>query len=160
VIPLQYKLIAGALAVLILLGAVTGFVHHERSLGAEKAHAAQLVQDLAAERAARVESDRRTAAIQEKAHAADLAASAARADAADAHDAADRLRQRIATLSRRPTGNPATAAASAAAGAPIDLRDDVLSRLLDVAGQLGAFADQSRVAGLACEHSYDALTAR
>ena len=157
---IQAKLIAIGVAILAALAFAAWFMDHERAIGEERVKAAQLANDLAAERAARVESDRRVVAIQEKAHAADVQASAARADAAVAVDAADRLRQRLAALGRRPAVNPAAAGASAPAGATLDLRDDVLSRLLDVAGQLGAFADQSRVAGLACERSYDALTTK
>ncbi|CAJ0717687.1 hypothetical protein LMG8323_03669 [Ralstonia mannitolilytica] len=35
---------------------------------------------------------------------------------------------------------------------------DVLSRTDSAAGQLGEYADKLKVAGLACERSYDALT--
>jgi hypothetical protein len=37
---------------------------------------------------------------------------------------------------------------------------DVLSRIDAAAGELAAYADRSRVAGMACEAAYDSLAAR
>jgi hypothetical protein len=78
---------------------------------------------------------------------------AARAAAAGA---AERLRQRAqaAVVSAR----AAAAAGSAPAGDPIGVLADVLGRADERAGILAEYADRARVAGLACQRSYEALT--
>lgn len=54
----------------------------------------------------------------------------------------------------------ASAAGGEAAGDPIGVLADVLSRADERAGVLADYADRARIAGLACERSYDALRAR
>jgi hypothetical protein len=49
----------------------------------------------------------------------------------------------------------ALATASQAASAPDDLRQDVLRRILDATADISRFADESRIAGLACERAYE-----
>jgi len=127
-------------------------------------NAAQRVQEQAAlddAQAARVEERRRSAEQEGIAHAAELAASAARADASHAAAAAGSLRIRAtataATACRPAASDPGAASASAPASSPGDVLVDVLSRLAVVSGQLAAVADERGAAGLACERSYDAL---
>lgn len=93
-------------------------------------------------------------------HAANLATSAAQADAVDARSAADRLRQRARALAATncPAGDTAAAASGPAASAPGDLLADMLERLDGAMGVIGEYADRARIAGQACERSYDALT--
>lgn len=109
---------------------------------------------------ARLEEQRRTAAQTEIANAATKEIEAARNDARSAGVAADRLRQRVAELvaANRAAGNPAAPDGSHAAGDPLDVLTDVLSRADARAGELAEYADRARVAGLACERSYRALS--
>ncbi|WP_425591458.1 DUF2514 family protein [Brenneria nigrifluens] len=52
----------------------------------------------------------------------------------------------------------ATASAGAARASTAILLADVLQRADDRAGELAAYADRARVAGLTCERAYDAIT--
>ncbi|MEC5321180.1 DUF2514 family protein [Brenneria populi subsp. brevivirga] len=87
----------------------------------------------------------------------------AQTDAVNAQSAADSLRDTIATIRRKlaasETGRiSATAAAGAARASTAILLADVLQRADDRAGELAAYADRARVAGLTCERAYDAIT--
>ncbi|WP_233473933.1 DUF2514 family protein [Cupriavidus pauculus] len=113
--------------------------------------------------AARIEEQRRTAAQTEIANVAKQDADTARADARAAGDAADRLRKRVEQLfaaarSATDTG-PAGPSKGQPGGDPLDVLVDVLGRSDRATGIVAAYADQVKVAGLACERSYDALTA-
>ncbi|WP_454752562.1 DUF2514 family protein [Cupriavidus necator] len=109
---------------------------------------------------ARIEEQRRTAAQTEIANAATKDAETARADARAADAVADRLRQRVAELvaAGRAPGNTSPAGAGQAAGDPIGMLADVLSRADQRAGILAEYADAARIAGKACERAYDSLT--
>lgn len=100
------------------------------------------------------ESQRRTDAIQEVAHAADQAASAARSDADRAALSARRLRDRLdamqADARRR---DPA----ASEAGQTADVTQ-VLGQCIERYRLVAAAADASIIAGQACQQSYDALT--
>ncbi|WP_431068219.1 DUF2514 family protein [Ralstonia holmesii] len=162
----------GALAIGVCL-ALLGVHHHiyqqgytagaaavQKTLDAAKDAAEQ--KRLADVQAARAEEQRRTNAQAEIANEATKQAAAAAADAVAAGAAADSLRTRVARLvaAARTSGHPAFAGAGAGqpGGDPLDVLVDVLSRTDGAAGQLGDYADRLRVAGLACERSYDALT--
>lgn len=111
---------------------------------------------------ARGEEQRRTAAQTEIANVAKKDADGARADAAAAGDAAERLRKRVdqllaAARSAKDTGAPVSGPGQPG-GDPLDVLVDMLSRIDGAAGIFAAYADQLKVAGLACERSYDALT--
>ena len=82
------------------------------------------------------------------------------ADAAAAGSAAERLRERVTELSRRPAACPAAADGGEAAEAARLVLADVLGRIDAAAGELAAYADRARVAGMACEAAYDSLAAR
>ena len=84
---------------------------------------------------------------QEKLDALDSEAGAAR-------DAADRLRARVAELSRRPAACPGATGGGEAADAARLVLADVLGRIDAAAGELAAHADRARVAGMACEAAY------
>ncbi|MGH6627704.1 MAG: DUF2514 family protein [Burkholderiaceae bacterium] len=94
------------------------------------------------------------------ANAATKEAESARADARDADAAAERLRVRVAQLiaAARVAGNTAAPGTSSAAGDPLDVLANMFSRLDRRAGELAGYADAARIAGQACERSYDALT--
>jgi hypothetical protein len=108
---------------------------------------------------ARIEEQRRTVAQTEIANAATKDLEGARADAAAANDVSGRLRQRVAELlaAGRATGNPAAAGSGSAAGDPLGMLADVLSRADQRAGVLAEYADAARIAGQACERDYEAL---
>lgn len=155
------KAIGIGLLVLALLGAFALFTAHERSLGAAetKAEAAQASLELAKDSAAKTAQI--VAAQQGVIHDAQLQAGAASAAAARAASERDAFRVRLnAFLSASRGPQPATAASgSAPATDSLGMLADVLGRADDRAQKLAAYADQARIAGLACERSYDALTA-
>lgn len=111
---------------------------------------------------ARTEEQRRTAAQTEIANAAKKDADTARADALAAGDAAERLQQRVNELLATARAGKNSAAAGAGqdkpGGDPLDVLVDVLGRSDRTSGVLADYADRLKVAGLACERSYDALT--
>lgn len=137
---------AGALAGAYLLGR-----HHQAK--SDRADYQEAL--LEAVGLARKEEQRRTTAQQEIANDATKQAEAARADAAAAAGVADRLRDRLATL--RAGGRTAPATGRPPAGDPIGVLADVLERADRRAGDLAAYADAARIAGLACERSYRSL---
>lgn len=110
---------------------------------------------------ARAEEQRRTAAQTEIANAAKTDADTVRAGARAASDAADRLRQRVDQLlavARTVKDPGATGGGQGKSGGdPLDVLVDVLGRSDRTSGVLAAYADQLKVAGLACERFYDAL---
>ncbi|NSX15966.1 DUF2514 family protein [Cupriavidus taiwanensis] len=113
----------------------------------------------AASEAARAEEQRRTAEQRGIANAAAKERDQALADARAAGAVAEQLRMRGAQLAAaaRAAGHSAAAGGGASAGDPLDVLTDVLGRADKRAGELAEYADRSRVAGLACERSYDAL---
>lgn len=136
---------------------------HDKAVYAAKATAALLSATQAQEKAveaARIEEQRRTTAQTEIADAAKKDADSARADAANASDAAGRLQQRVDDLlaAARAARDSTTASTSAPAGDPLGVLADVLTSADKRAGILADYADQARIAGLACERAYDALT--
>lgn len=110
-----------------------------------------------AEARARSEEQRRQTAIEGIRRDAQDKIAAVAADAAAADDAAGRLRARVAELSRRPASCSGAAAGGDTADAARDLLAVMLSRIDEAAGGIAEFADRSRVAGLTCQVSYEAL---
>lgn len=164
---LEAKLIAGAVALLVLLVGVLWVVHDLEAKGAAKEHAARVeeraqAQAIAASAIAtnQAEGARRAAAIQGAASAAELQASAARADAVAARNATDRLRQRFAASGGSCAGNPAAASlgSPAASGPGWDVRSDVFGVVAEAGRRLAARCDAYHVPGAEAEHSYDALS--
>ncbi|MFC4431388.1 DUF2514 family protein [Cupriavidus respiraculi] len=111
--------------------------------------------------AARLEEQRRTAAQMEIANAAAKELEGARRNARDAGAAADRLRNRVAELvaASRAGQDSGPAGAGPATGGPVGMLADVLQRADRRAGLLAEYADGARIAGQACERSYDSLNA-
>lgn len=110
--------------------------------------------------AARIEEQRRTDEQRKIADDATKKADVARADAAAANDAAGRLRLRVAELlaARRSAKDPSTSSPSQAAGNADDLLALLLEKSVRRATDLAAYADQARIAGMACERAYDSLS--
>lgn len=142
----------------VVIGSAAGYFkgHHDADQSAMVADQAKQISDLKAERD---EYQRRTAAQSEIAKDANQQRTAALADAFAARAAAGSLQQRVDQLVAA-ARHPATSAGSPAAGDALDLLADVLGRADQRAGELAEALDASRIAGLACEKSYDSLTAR
>ena len=114
-----------------------------------------------AQQRARDEEQRRAKALEGVIHEAESKLARARADAVAAATAGERLRERIAALTgacRASAGHPAAADSGAPADATADLLALVQRRLDEAADRIARHADESRAAGLACQHSYGALT--
>lgn len=96
---------------------------------------------------------------QEIVHDAKSDLDAATADRDRVRAALERMRKQVAAASRdRDTAaHPAAGAGSAATRPAADLQNELLGRLGEAAGELAAAADAARVAGKACERSYDSL---
>lgn len=150
---------------LLLLGAAVSLVagyhswaEHQRDIGRAE------VRDIYAKAAAEatrqnlVETQRRAAAQKEIDDDAQAQLARARADAVHAAAAADGLRRQLAAYVRSATVHPAAEPGGAAAGDPIGVLADVLSRADERAGVLAQYADAAHAAGAACEREYDALT--
>lgn len=119
----------------------------------------QLRELLAQERDERAKETLRADKIQEALNAAHAELRAAEEDARRADAAAVSLRARIRALAAASSAraHPAAAASGQAADAASDLLANVCERLDDRAGELARYADQARIAGLACQRAYDAL---
>jgi len=155
---LELEAIAGVILVIAACLGLHFYDQKQQALGAANNIAQQATRALAGEQAARSESERRVIAIQQKADHAEIAASSARADADAARSSDDRLRQRLAALSRATPVHPAASDPGAPATSAADLYADVLSRTLEAARLIGAFADESSIAGQACQQSYSELS--
>ncbi|NMG71837.1 DUF2514 family protein [Parazoarcus communis] len=162
---MKEALIVAAFAFLVCLGLL---IAEERDHAETKRLHAEQIADL--ERAgreaveeARIEEQRRYTALQEIAHETQTQLDRARADAAGAANAGDRLRKRIAQLTascRAGTGHPGSAAPGQTADVTADLLADVQQRLDEAADAIARHADAARIAGLACESAYDAVSAQ
>lgn len=158
-IPVEYKAIAILVAVAALAAGAWGILHHERTLGAAQAVADQNARALTASLANQAVSAQRVAAIQEVAHAADVQASAARADADAARSADQRLRARLAALSRAAADHPAASGAGPATPSADTVPADVFGRIDDAAGVAGEYADALRIHLDACIGAHGTLNA-
>lgn len=109
--------------------------------------------------AAATETARRVTAQKGITDDAQTALDAARRSAGSVAANAARLRAQLAAA-RRSTADPLVAADCSSATARADVLADLLSSAADRAASLAAEADASRIAGSACERSYDALTTK
>ena len=106
-----------------------------------------------------IETTRRLSAQQRAADAAETQSRRARADAAGAAGAADRLRAHAAQLAASAAAcNPAPAVDGAAAAGPGLVLADMLGRMEARGRELAAEADRRGIAGSECAGRYDALT--
>jgi len=131
--------------------------------GVQRYRATVAVQALAdvresAYRSALIETTRRLTAQQEISYAAAASLAQARLDADAATVAAGRLRDAARAAGRRAC--PAVAGASPAASAPAVVLAELYDWADGRAGELAAAVDAARIAGTACEQSYEALIQR
>lgn len=123
-----------------------------------KAQAAAAADEAQALRASIAESERRTAAHQEIASAAEAKSIANARAAAAARATADRVRDAAAAFAASASpGGAAIARECQAAEATIGLFADLLGRTANRAAELADLADRAQAAGQACEAAYDAL---
>jgi hypothetical protein len=178
VATLKFKLIAGAIALVVLaaiVAAIWGWVEHGKSV----AHAAGLAEgkqqvqkkwddaviaqqkvDLAASQENAVESKRRMAKQQENQDAQNAQLARERADADRNRRDAEQLRRDHETATeqwRRTLADSPSAADLAAAADAIGVCTDVLGRADKRASILAEIADARGAAGLKCQRDYDAL---
>lgn len=158
------------LAVAVLLASHWGAYQHGRSV--ERAEAGQAsaqrdsgdrLAEVIGERGARQEEQRRAQAQEEARTHAQEERTIADADAADADAAGQRLRsdatQFAAAVSCPGTDTAAVARGQAATRAAMVL-SDLLDRSVATNRDLAKAYDRARIAGLACEASYEAITSK
>lgn len=156
------------IALLAVVGSYWLVYEHGRSV--ERAEAAALsaqrdsgdrLAEVLGERGARAEEQRRAVAQEEARVHAQEQRTTADADAAGADASGQRLRHEArklaAAVSCSPTDTAAVERGKAATRAAMVL-SDLLARADARAGELAAAYDQARIAGLACEASYNGLT--
>lgn len=154
----NWKLI-GMAVLLALLGLQTVRVAELQQAAAER-RAVDAESQRLAERAQRIEEQRRTAAVAKEATSAQTQTAALDASLPAARAASDGVRDAATGAAGRARARACPAAASARQPGddPIGLLVDVLGRADKRAGELAEYADRLRIAGIACERSYDALT--
>lgn len=116
--------------------------------------------ELAAVKAAREEERRKTAAVQKEIEDARKELAALRGSYDGAVGAGQRLRAQLAaayTACRGPA-QPAAPGRSAPTNAAEGVLAELLRRTHEAEERVAQYADESRIAGRACERSYDALT--
>lgn len=161
------KAAAGVLLIALVLGVLFGVYHRGEALANaqwqakwDKEVAKQAKAKSQAEEAARAEESRRINSNQQaQAHAIQSTA-VAETDAVAATASTGRVQLAAAKLATEPgscTGHPTVAAGSPPTNHAAMVLSDLLSRANQRAAELAAFADKSRIAGLACEQSYDGI---
>lgn len=106
---------------------------------------------------ARQEEQRRQAAVNKEASDAREQNKAADADARTADTAGDRLHVEAGKFASAACGDPGAVQRGASATRAAMVLSDLLQRADKRAGELAAAYDRSRIAGQACEQSYDSL---
>ena len=165
--PFLIARIAGALALCGLL-MWAGYALRDSSAKADLAecqrtHAEAIAITLRASQKAEAEYRAKEAATaaehQRITHDANTRANQARADADRFRAALERMRKQAAIASGggSAASDSSTATGSQAARAPSDMQADMLWRFAEAAGDIAAHADLARIAGAACERSYNAL---
>lgn len=164
---LLYIALAGA-----LVAGYFSWQAHERSIGRDQGRAEiqgkwdkekfkQQQAVIAESKANAEETQRRLTKQQENQNAQTLELKAARADASRNDADAGRLRAQLADTAKRwrdSLNNPAAVGDRQAAGDALILSAELFGRIDKRAGELAAYADSARIAGLKCERDYQALT--
>lgn len=157
-----------SLVMLVLLASYWGVYQHGRSVERAEAATATAKRDsgdrlaeIIGERGARQEEQRRAQAQEEARAHAQEERTTADAGAAGADAAGQRLRDEAGKLAATVScsgADPAALARGQAATRAAMVLSDLLTRADERAGELAAAFDRARIAGLACEASYHALT--
>jgi len=162
-----YGWMAAAIAVGVFAGVQTLRLHTAQLDAAQtriaQADTLRTIADLTtkAVEAVRAEETQRAQALERIANDTQKQIDAARIDAATAARAADSLRQQLAryvAAARAASPDSRTAPTSETARDALDVLADLYASADQRAGEISAIADAARVAGLACEASYDALS--
>ncbi|MCF5550300.1 DUF2514 domain-containing protein [Pseudomonas syringae pv. syringae] len=167
---LPWKAVGLLLILLALAGALYGAYLHGVTV-TDLAWKAKWAEEVSAQSEAvattttdyRTEEQRRQKAANQVANDARQNQTAALTDAAVADAAGDRLRVeagKLAAATSCAPGDTGAAERGKAASRAAMVLSELLSRSDARAGELAKFADNSRIAGLACEISYDALVPR
>lgn len=141
-----------------LIAALAWGAWQRHQVTVEKAGKLKAVQELADIRAAAAQTTvttltRTIAGQQEAIHAAETQTAAADTARAAVTDALGRMLERNRTAGRGRPAAPASSASAPEAGGCV--QPDVLRSVGEEAGRYAAIADRARVAGEACEASYD-----
>lgn len=167
-IPVRAWIAAGLIAALL---ALAGWWHLSRVHAAEKvvhAHYAQVLAEISAKTAQAEATFRRTElvwqdAFDKEARDGQTRIAAARADADAAHVAGERMRAAITRYRAAARATESAIAAQRGEGelgaSAADLPAELLERHTRELETVGAFADELRARGLACERAADALRA-
>lgn len=115
-----------------------------------------------AEADARAEETRRQAIVDKEATDAQARIVQLEADAASARDSAERLRAAVATAvsGARKGAKPAEPSPGKPGADTLDVLAKLYSESQDRAGEVALYADRLRIAGQACEATYDSLKAK
>lgn len=166
-IPIRAWLILGAAAVVLVVAGWWHFAQVHKAEQAVHAHYATVLADISAKTAKAAEQFRATEtawrdAFDKEAQDGRTKLDAARRDAAAAGAAADGLQRAIDRFRATARAAQDSGAAERGAGEPgggaLDLLAELLARHSAKLVELGRFADELRVRGLACERAADALT--
>ena len=143
----------------------TGFIVHERSVGAAKVesvrtaeHAAQAAVAASAIAKNQTETTRRIAATMETVNVTIQHAQAVAADASAVSAQLMGLRHDIAARSRAAAADPRASGAGSTASDTVMVLSELLQRAGDRAAGLAQLADERGVAGSACVRQYESLT--
>lgn len=146
------KFVCGLIAVALIVGAYFYGRSDGRNLERKDAlEAAKIEIDKVKE-----ENERRLIVQEKIANEAKAERELAQADARAARNISDRLRHRINSLIRN-TNYPATPNGGTATSDTKLLLTELFKRADQRAEELAEYADRARIAGQACEQSYDAL---
>jgi len=152
--------LAGLLLAMLIGGAGAWHVQNWRYEGRLAELASAQAQAIAsAERLARTEEQRRQAVVEKVQSDAREQIKAAKADAGHADTAGQRLHIAAGVVARSGDGACGSGAAQRGASATraAMVLSDLFQRADKRAGELAAAYDRARVAGLACERSYDGI---
>lgn len=166
-----YLKIGGALAVLLMIAAILyGAYHHGESVADARWQLKWADQQTlqakglaAATTENRTEEQRRQTAVNQVGNDARQQQAVATADAVSADAAGDRVRDQAGKLAAGASCTPFDSGAAergASATRAAMVLSDLFQRADKRAGELARSYDAARIAGLTCEQSYEALSAR
>lgn len=169
--------LVGCILVVLLVGGAAGLYYSRYRSGFDDGERAERMlwqakwdrqtAELANARAAlivqaREEEQRRQAQIEKVREDAEHQIAKAKTDAANADAVASRMHaqaQRLVARASRCTQHSGAAHGGSSGGQSVMVLAELFRRADQRAGELAAAYDRARVAGIACEHAYDALSA-